>query len=235
MATTRPKWTSEAVVDGDLTVILLTLNKPPKHWQEFHKQTLLEAIGDRPLIIVSKEKMDWNRPNTQYLYQDEPGEDVASRLHNIYSQLYRAAQLVKTPYLATVDDDCLYPKEHFNIYRPPLNKFSFNYCRWSINQWAGGTPFYYHMPNIDNPLLIGPTQKLLDCMKNVTFFDGKATEFWFDCNVFYTDVPIVCFHHTRGLMGDLIKRWRLPWPVRALSLPKWGPADVIVKEWREED
>ena len=234
MATTRPKWTSEAVVDGDLTVILLTLNKPPKHWQQFHKKNLLEAIGDRPLIIVSKEKIDWNRPNTQYLYQEEPAEDINLRLHNIYSQLYRAVQLVKTPYLATVDDDCLYPAEHFNIYRPPLNKFGFNFCRWAINEWVRENSFYYHMPNTDNPLLIAPTQKLLDCMKDITFFNGKNTGFWSDCIVFYTNTPIVCLHHVRGLMGEQIKRWRLPWPVRALSLPKWGLASEIIKELREE-
>ena len=231
MASTRPKWISEAVVDGDLTVILLTLNKPPKHWQEFHKNVLLEAIGDRPLVIVSKEKIDWNRPNTQYLYQEEPAEDTDSRIHNICSQLYRAAQLVKTPYLATVDDDCLYPAEHFNMYRPPLNKFSYNFCRWCFNEWQRNNPFYYHMPAIDNPLLIAPTQKLLDCMREA---DGKTTGFWLDCLVFYSNTPILHFHHTRGLLGEQIKRWRLPWPVQALSLPKWGLASEIIKEWREE-
>ena len=234
MANLRPRWYSEPVVDGDLTVILLTLNKPPKHWQEFYKKTLLEAIGDRPLIIVSKEKMDWNRPNTQYLHQEEPAEDSASRINNIYFQLYMAAQLVKTPYLATVDDDCLYPAEHFNFFRPPLNKFSYNHCRWLMHEWIRDNPFYYHAPSPDNPLLIGPTQKLLDCMAGISYFDRATLGFWKDYVSFYTLEPILCFHHFQGLYGESIRRSRKPWPVRALSLPKWGLASEIIKEWREE-
>jgi hypothetical protein len=232
MALFRPTWKSEPIVDGDLTVILLTLNKPPKHWQEFHKKTLLEAIGDRPLIIVSKEPIDWNRPNTEYLYQEEPAVDANSRINNVYAQLYRALQLVKTPYVATVDDDTLYPTEHFNEYRPPLNKFSYNFCRWSLHEWARVDSFYYHTPFIDNPLLIAPTQKLLDCMKGVTVFNGQTTKFFFDYLPFYSRVPVLCFHHTSGLLGEQIKHWRLPWPVHALSIPKWGLSSEIIQEWR---
>jgi hypothetical protein len=229
----RPRWYSEPVVTGDLTVILLTLNKPPKHWQGFHKKTLLEAIGDRPLIIVSKEPMDWGRDNTQYLLQDEPGVTEGERIHNIYVQLRRAVELADTTYVATVDDDCLYPAEHFDSFRPPLDKFSYNYCRWSINEWLRENLFYYHSPHPDNPMFIGPRQKLLDCMKNVDYFDGNTTKFMLDCVSFYTIDPILCFHHTNGLSGDKIKRWKRPWVVRAYSLPKWGMAEDIIKEWRE--
>jgi hypothetical protein len=218
----------------DLTVILLTLNKPPKHWQEFYKKTLCAAIGDRPLIIVSKEKIDWERPNTQYLYQEEPAEDQVSRIHNIYTQLQRAVQLATTTYIAEVDDDCLYPAEHFNSFRPPLNKFSYNYSRWSINEWLRANPFYYHSPHPDNPLFIAPRQKLLDCMEPVKYFDGQTTKFMLDCVSFYTIEPILCFHHTRGLVGDRIIRWKRPWPLQCYSLPKWGQASDIIKEWREE-
>jgi len=222
-------------VSGDLTVILLTLNKPPKHWQKFHKKILLEAIGDMPLIIVSKEPTDWKRPNTQYALQEEPGESQGERIHNIYTQLLKAVKMAETPYIATVDDDSLYPAEHFNFFRPPLNKFSYNYCRWSINEWIRNNPFYYHSPHPDNPMFIAPRQKLLDCMKDVSYFDGKTTHFMLDCVSFYTLEPILCFHHVRGLVGERIKRWKRPWPVRALSLPKWGMASDIIKEWREED
>jgi hypothetical protein len=227
----RPRWYSEPVVPGDLTVILLTLNKPPKHWQEFHKKTLMEAIGDRPLIIVSKEPLDWNRPNTEYLYQEEPAEDQPARIHNIYSQLKIAMRLVKTPYVVTVDDDCLYSAEHFDSYRPPLNKMSYNYNRWSMNTW--GKPFFYYAPSPDNPILIAPTQKYRDHLEAVEYFDGATTKFMLDNVVFYTIEPVLCFHHVRGLAGDRIIRWKRPWPVQAYSLPKWGHADDIIKEWRE--
>jgi hypothetical protein len=231
----RPRWYSEPVVPGDITVIMLTLNKPPKHWQSFYKKTLLEAIGDIPLVIVSKEPMDWNRPNTKYALQDEPPVDQVSRIHNIYTQLFKAINMAETTYIATVDDDCLYPAEHFNFYRPPLDKFSYNYCRWSINSWDTASPYFYHSPHPDNPMFIAPRKKLIDVMEPIPYYDGKATHFMLDCVSFYTLEPIVCFHHTNGLVGERIKRWKRPWPVRALSLPKWGEAKEIIKEWREED
>lgn len=231
----RPRWYSDPIVPGDITVILLTLNKTPKHWNEFYKKNLLEAMGDIPLIIVSKEPMDWKRANTSYILQEEPGESQRERIHNIYTQLFKAVKMAKTTYIATVDDDCLYPSEHFISFRPPKDKFAYNYCRWSINEWLRDVPFYYHSPHPDNPMFIAPRQKLIDCMENVEYFDGPATHFMLDCVSFYTIEPILCFHHTRGLAGELIKRWKRPWPVRALSLPKWGMASDIIKEWREED
>ena len=42
---------------NDLTVIMLTPNLVPKKWAQFHKQKLLEAIGDTPLITVSKKPL----------------------------------------------------------------------------------------------------------------------------------------------------------------------------------
>ena len=226
------KWYSEPVVKDDLTVILLTLNKPPKQWQEFYKKTLMEAIGDRPLIIVTKEPLDWQRPNTEYILQEEPGESQGERINNIYQQLKRAVALAKTTYIATVDDDCLYPAEHFDSFRPPLDKFAYNYCRWSMNEWLRDNPFYYHSPHPDNPMFIAPRQKLLDGMSKIEFFDGKTTRFMLDAVPFYTLEPILCFHHTNGLVGERIIRWKKPWPVRALSLPKWGLASEIIKNWK---
>ena len=230
----RPRWYTEPIVPNDLTVILLTLNRLPKHWQKFYQKMLLEAIGDMPLIIISKEPMNWERPNTQYAIQEEPEDTPEARINNIYVQLRKAAKMANTTYIATVDDDCLYPAEHFNSFRPPLNKFSYNYCRWSINEWLRDNPFYYHSPHPDNPMFIGPRQKLIDCMENVVYFDGPSTKFMLDCVSFYTLEPILCFHHTLGLSRERIKKWKRSWPVRALSLPKWGMASDIIKEWREE-
>jgi hypothetical protein len=229
----RPRWFSEPVVPGDLTVILLTLNKTPRHWQKYYQKMLCEAIGDMPLVIVSKEPMDWDRPNTQYALQEEPGVSQGERIHNIYTQLLKAVRMANTTYIAEVDDDCLYPSGHFDFFRPPLNKFSYNYTRWSINSWITTEPFYYHSPHPDNPLFIAPRQKLLDCMESVPYFDGKTTRFMLDAVSFYTIEPIVCIHHVNGLVDERIIRWKRPWPVRALSLPKWGAVQDVLKEWRD--
>jgi hypothetical protein len=226
-------WVSEPIVKGDLTVILLTLNKTPKQWQEHYKKVLLEAIEDKPLIIVSKEKLDWGRPNTQYLYQEEPGVTQGERIHNIYTQLQRAVKLATTPYIATVDDDCLYPAEHFNTFRPPLDKLSYNYNRWSINTWIGKGNYYYYSPSPDNPIFLAPRQKLLDDMEPIKYFDGPATRFMLNYTTYYTIDPVVCFHHIHGLVDERIIRWKRPWPVRAYSLPKWGDINNALNEWKD--
>jgi len=46
-------------MNKDLTIIFLTSNKVPKEWAEYHKNVLLEAIGDYPLIIISREPTEW--------------------------------------------------------------------------------------------------------------------------------------------------------------------------------
>ena len=43
----------------DLTVIFLTVNRVPDKWAKFHKKVLLEAIGETPIITVSKKSLDW--------------------------------------------------------------------------------------------------------------------------------------------------------------------------------
>jgi hypothetical protein len=54
-----------------------------------------------------------------------------------------------------------------------------------------------------------------------------------DAVSFYTIEPIVCIHHVNGLVDERIIRWKRPWPVRALSLPKWGAVQDVLKEWRD--
>jgi hypothetical protein len=233
----RPRWYSEPVVPGDLTVIFMTLNKPPKHWQEFHKKKLMEAIEDKPLIIITKNRIDWDRLNTQYLYQEEPGRSKEERVHNIYFQIREAMKLVNTPYIALADDDTLYTQEHFNFYRPPDNKLSYNFCRWHINEWRRDDTCYIHAPNPDNPVLIAPAKKFKDHLDPVSIFRGKTTVFMNDCVSFYTLEPVLSFHHLNGLVGRRIKHRQNQklWPVRSLSIPIWGLASEIIKEWREED
>ena len=43
----------------DLTVLMLTPNKVPEKWAEYHKTSLLEAIGNTPLITISNKPLDW--------------------------------------------------------------------------------------------------------------------------------------------------------------------------------
>src|SRR3990167_1653364 len=53
------KFTVRDVTMSDLTVIYLTMNQMPSRWEQFHRDHLLRAIEDRPLVVISKEVTDW--------------------------------------------------------------------------------------------------------------------------------------------------------------------------------
>ena len=87
---------------------------------------LLDAIGDLPLISVSFKPMDFGK-NICY------GEHERSA-YNIYKQVLIGAKAATTEYVATAEDDVIYPKEHFE-YRPPKDVFAFDENKWSIFTW----------------------------------------------------------------------------------------------------
>lgn len=72
---------------NDLTIIFLTANRVPEKWAEYHKQVLLEAIGDTPIITISFKPLDWGTNLIQTEYS----------VDNIYRQMLRGAKVAKTP------------------------------------------------------------------------------------------------------------------------------------------
>ena len=101
---------------NDLTVIFLTVNKVPEGWVKYHRQVLEEAIGDTPIITISKKPLD---RGLNLIQEDEPS------VPNIYRQVLRGCNACKTDYIAISEDDTLYHKSHFE-YRPAKDTFSFN-------------------------------------------------------------------------------------------------------------
>lgn len=137
----------------DLTVVFLTNNKLPDRWTQFHKEKLLEATKDIPIITVSRISM-WGKN----IIQDYPPSKA-----NIFYQLMRGLKLVDTKYFAVVEDDCLYPPDHFKLRPPNDETFIYNKHRWSLYTW---NPIY-NLKNWINTgsVLIGPTKLALDLLK----------------------------------------------------------------------
>ena len=115
----------------DLTVIMMTPNLVPEQWALFHKEKLLEAIGDTSLITVSAKPLDWGLNIIQEGYG----------LINLYKQMLRAAKIADTQYIAMADDDTLYPATHFQ-FRPIKDGYYYNLNRWHLFTW--GEPFYFY-------------------------------------------------------------------------------------------
>jgi hypothetical protein len=147
----------------DITIIFLTLNKVPTSWAKYHKQVLMAAIGDTPLITISKKPLDWGIN----LIQKKEG------YVNIYRQILRGARLAKTPYIAIAEDDTLYPKDHFANFRPPLDSFGYNMTRWGILTWD--KPIYFLKERIANCTMIAPRKLTIEALKE-RFKKGMTEE-----------------------------------------------------------
>jgi hypothetical protein len=215
----------------DLTVIFLTVNKVPEHWAEFNKTVLLQAIGDTPVITISKKPMDWG---TNLIQDAEPS------VSNIYRQVLRGAKVAATPYIAIAEDDTLYSEDHFAAYRPPMDTYAFNLNRWGLLTW--GRPTYYHKARISNACMIAPRELVIEALEerfklypenNIgelgkekgTRIDRKNTK------TYFSTVPIIYFSHVEGLDPTEQHRTKKMSAARAYDIPYWGKAEDLVKHF----
>lgn len=217
---------------NDLTIIMLTPNKVPAVWAAHHRKVLeQEAIG-AAFITISAQPLDWGLN----LIQEGYG------MTNIYRQLLRGAQMATTPYIAVADDDTLYPREHF-LFRPPMDKFAYNYNRWHILTWMKRRPFYFHKPRPGNGLLIAARELVVNAISRRLegrdelsgsmlreLGSGFLKKYDQEGMIpFYTYEPVVSFYHDFSI--DLLNQnhKKKPWPVQAYDLPKWGRAEDVLK------
>lgn len=216
----------------DLTVLFTTYNKVPKEWARYHKEVLQEAIGDTPLISITKEPCEGVN-----ILQDDYG------VVNLYKQILRGAKLATTPYIAIAEDDTLYPKEHFEF---RSDKIAYDMNRWVIHTW--GEPFYYYKPHYANAGMIAPRELLIKALEerfskypNLNVFMRKEigrNEYERKCGITeipveeYTPlVPFLGFCHTGSVEEDQQRERKRAWPVRAYDLPKWRRAEDIIKKF----
>lgn len=230
----------------DLTVIFLTSNKVPEQWAEYHKNILLDAIWDYPLIIVSRKPMDWWTKNI--LDTDKPGPE------NFYRQLLKGCKEATTLYIAIAEDDTLYNKEHFNCFRPEMDVFGYNLYRWSVSTWT--EPYYSMRDSKVGASTICPRQEMIDALeeKFAKFPDwlpkmkvgepGTGGERMLGVKErksksFYSKIPIIQFNHdyftnadssTKELVEARHKKWF--GIIRAYDIPYWNRAEDLIKNFK---
>ena len=223
---------------NDITIIMLTPNRLPKQWAKYHRQVLTDAIGDTPIITISKEPMNWgtNLQQSEYGYP------------NIYKQMLRGSKLATTKYIAMVDDDTLYPKEHFQ-FRPPIDGFYYNYNRWALPSWETDKVkiHYFHKPKPGNGCMIATRELVIEAMGARLAADPDLHGYFtkelgnskrmikYDKIVsqpFYTTEPIVSIVHDLSADPAAQKHTKAIWPVRAYDIPTWGKAKDILKKFK---
>lgn len=224
--------------ENDLTVIFLTVNKVPEQWVEYHMGVLKEAIGHYSVISVSKKPMDFGTN----IIQEEPESSS-----NIYFQMLRAAKIATTPFIAVAEDDVLYCREHFTLFRPQPDEFAYNMTRWSL--FTFGEPMFSWRHRIGNFSLIAPRELTITALeerfarypngtpdgstgelgkprieKALRLTQRKSVEFW-------TTVPIIQFSHDYGTEPYQKNHKKRHAMVRAYEIPYWGRAEALVRRF----
>ncbi|OGH18093.1 MAG: hypothetical protein A2868_03470 [Candidatus Levybacteria bacterium RIFCSPHIGHO2_01_FULL_40_15b] len=217
----------------DITIIMMTPNRVPKKWAEFHKEKLMEAIGDTPIITISKEPLDWgiNLLQTEYGFP------------NIIKQMLRAAKIATTKWIGTADDDTLYPKGHY-AYRGE-DGFHYNLNRWQLATWI--PQYYFHRPVPGNGCMIATRELLIEKIEaRLTInpaldkkYQCKELGTWnrwtgFDeprYRPFYSGEPLVSFVHDYSADPASRHHNKTIYPVKAYDIPLWGRSEDLAKKF----
>lgn len=226
---------------NDLTAIYYTANHIHDRFAERVRNILREALGDTPLISVSKIPINFG-------HNICVGNTPRSHL-NIYRQALVGAKAADTKYIALCEDDVLYPVSHFK-YRPATGVFAYNLNVWNFYTW---TPIFSHKENGRRNLygLICERDLFIEAMEErfARWPDDSKINLglWAEpgkyenqlkvtvrkSEGFYSDVSLVAFSHEESLsFGGLGKRKKLG-EVRATAIPLWGDVSKVLNLYHE--
>lgn len=221
---------------NDITIIYLTASLIPEKFAQRQREILLSAIGDIPIISVSRKSLDFGQ---NLIDTEEKGTS------NIYRQMLRASKLVETPYIAIAEDDTFYCEEHFTFARPPMDSFLYNMNRFALFTW--GIPTYSMRDRVSNASLIAPTEYLIDALTERfnKWTDGTPPNITGEvgrdrvernlgitvrnCIKKYSSTSIIQFNHagsSEELQRNKRKRMGM---VKAYDIPHWGRAQDLVR------
>lgn len=229
----------------DITAIFLTQNEVPEQWAKFHRECLIEALDGAPLIIMGRKQPDWrewkNAGVSLYVPQDKP-----KSMSNIYWQLLRGAKMAETDYIAVVEDDTLYPREHF-MERPPMDKIGYNMNHWSLFTW--GYPTYSWRNRRGNYSMLSSRKLVIEALEerfkkypNGTpdRITGEIGRPMVERNLgitlrnvqeFETTVGVVNFNHANATDRLQLLQRKSFGPIQAYDIPHWRKAEDLVKKW----
>lgn len=223
---------------NDLTILFITANEVPKNWVKFHLTHLLKATQNYPIISISRKPMDLG-----INLIDTDKKDYA----NIYRQMLKGAKLALTDYVAMVEDDTLYSKEHFNCFRPKPDEFAYNRSRWSLFTWL---PIYSLRQRISNCSLIAPRLLLIEALKE-RFAKNISLNLMGECGRnnleqqmgitqrkavdFFSEVPIIQLSHPSGTENRQQSQRKKHAQIKAIEIPYWGLAQNIVNQYDDNN
>ena len=228
----------------NLTALYITANHAPEHFTQALRKQLLLALGDLPLVSVSKKPMNFG---DNLCVGDTPRSQA-----NIYRQVLVGLRAVATHCVAICEDDVLYSPEHFK-FRPRPNHWGYNMNAWSLFTW-GEPIFHYKAPGGRRNLngLICETDLLIEHLEerfrlwpddskiNINIFgepgkyDNQLGTTPYPSEYFYVNPPNVVFSHETNLQFEGLGRRKAVGQIRATEIPYWGTAKQIQNIYKDE-
>ena len=230
---------------GDLTIIYYTANKVTDYFYNNTKAQLLKAAGNIPIISVTQKPVGFG--------QNIVVGDIGQSVPNIYRQVLIGAKAAKTEFVAMAEDDTLYCKEHFNYNNrtPSKHRFLYNMNRWNLYTWSQ-PPIFSRKYRMVLNALIAPRELLIEALEErfakypkdemipLKYFAEpgryetglgvtiRETEKW------YSDPPIVVFSHPEALNFIQQGERKNLGDERLYSLPYWGTAEEVLRNYTNE-
>ena len=158
--------------------------------------------------------------------------------------------MATTTYIAIVEDDTLYNKNHFDCFRPPLDAFAYNMHRWSLFTW--GAHEYSWKNNQAGCACIAPRKLMIEALEErfakypdeehyPQKFLGEVGRNQYEKALGLTEWPAIevysktsCIQlsHPRGLDKLQRTKHKNPGEIKAIEIPFWGKATDIAKEYK---
>ena len=102
-----------------LTVIYYTCNREETAFESTIQKSLLDVIGNTPLISVSQKPIDFGKNICV--------GDIGTSDMNIFRQLLIGCEVATTPLVATAEADCLYPPTGYFDFKPDQEDMAYRY------------------------------------------------------------------------------------------------------------
>lgn len=208
----------------DLTLLFITAGKVPEKWGRFHAEQLAKL--PYPIITMrDEEKLGYE---------------------TIYRRMLEAAREATTPYVAMIEDDVLYPTEHFT-FRPELDTFAYNQNRFALFTW--GIPTYNWRNRKSNCTLIAPRELMIEALEErfakhpngipneqCGELGRENVERWLGVSPrksveWYSNVSVIQINHDDASEDRQQRHRKDLGPIRAYNIPFWGPAAELIKHY----
>lgn len=123
----------------NLTAVYYTSNSEKPAFEAKIRQSLLDAMGDLPLISVSQRPIDFG----QNICVGEVGRSA----QNVFRQMQIGVAAAKTRFVCPAESDILYPPEYFTFRPPRDDTFYLAMPLWVLFAQRGGGKVFCRKPH----------------------------------------------------------------------------------------